>query len=59
MTNEQFLEEIMWEAREKNYYDQLLDLAKSIAAENSNMSFADTIFQANYLITKKNSSEIS
>lgn len=59
MTNEQFLEEIMWEAKEKSYYDQLLDLAKSIASENSNMSFADTIFQANYLITKKNNSKIN
>lgn len=53
MTNEQFLEEIMWEAREKGYYDTLLDVAKTIAMENLHMSFADTIFQAYYLMTKK------
>lgn len=54
MTNEQFLEEIMWEARENNYYDELLELAKTIGTENSNISFTDTIFQAYYTLNKKN-----
>lgn len=55
MTNEEFLEEIIWDAKEKGYCDELFDLAKVIGDENRHMSFADTIFQANYILTKKRS----
>ena len=46
MTNEEFTEEILWEAHKNGTYTEVTDLAQKLRNEDKTLSFTDSIYRA-------------
>jgi len=46
MTNEEFTEEILWEAHKNGTYKEVTDLAQKLRNEDKTLSFTDSIYRA-------------
>jgi predicted Rdx family selenoprotein len=46
MTNEEFAEEILWEAHSNGTYKEVMELSKKLRDENRDLSFADSVYKA-------------
>ena len=46
MTNEEFTEEILWEAHNNGTYQEVTELAQKLRNEDRTLSFADSVYRA-------------
>lgn len=46
MTNEEYVEELLWNAHTKGNHSEVLELAKNLTFENPKLSFFESVYNA-------------
>jgi len=46
MTNEEYVEELLWNAHTKGNHSEVLELAKNLTFENPKLTFFESVYKA-------------
>jgi len=53
MTNEEYLEELLWKAHQKGNNVEVLELAKNLISENPKLTFFESVYKAVHILNSE------